>query len=254
MSYLKTKGIVIREVNTGEADKIITVFSRSRGRISVLAKGARRPRSKNSAGAQLFSYCDYVLFSGRDMYSMNSSEVLEPFYEIRNDMIRLTYAAHFMDIVNDIIQENQPASRLMQLLLNSLHMLAKTDKPPELIARIFELRAMTITGYAPYTRGCMICGSDSLDDCSFSFRQCGFICGKETCRETDRFAPELSPGAARAIQHIVQAKMDGLFSFALSQNVLEELGRISKRYIRERLERDYTKLDFLRLIQKDFTQ
>ena len=248
MSYLKTKGIVIREVNTGEADKIITVFSRSKGRISVLAKGARRPRSSNSAGAQFLSYCDYVLFSGRDMYSMNSSEVLEPFYEIRNDMVRLTYAAHFTDIVNDIIQENQPASGLLQLLLNSLHMLAKTDKPPELISRIFELRSLAIAGYAPYTDACMVCGSESLEECSFSFKQCGFICGKEACRETDRFALELSPGAARAIRHIVQAKMDVLFSFGLSQGVLEELGKVTKRYIREQLERDYTKLDFLKLI------
>lgn len=248
MSYLKTKGIVIREVNTGEADKIITVFSRSKGRISVLAKGARRPRSKNSAGAQLLSYCDYVLFSGRDMYSMNSCEVLEPFYEIRNDMVRLTYAAHFMDIVNDIIQENQPAQRMLQLLLNSLHMLAKTDKQPELISRIFELRSLSLMGYAPYSRGCMVCGCDSVEDFYFSFKQCGFICGKPACRETDRFAQNLTPGAARAIQHIVQAKMNDLFSFGLSQNVLDELGRISKRYVRERLERDYTKLDFLKLI------
>ena len=248
MSYLKTKGIVIREVNTGEADKILTVFSRNRGRISVLARGARRPRSKNSAGSQLLSYCDYVLFSGRDMYTMNSSEVLEPFYEIRNDMVRLTYAAHLTDIVNDIIQEEQPASRLLQLLLNSLHMLAKTDKPPELIARIFELRSLAIMGYAPYVGSCMVCGAAPQEGYSFSFRKCGFVCGKDTCRETDRFAVELSPGAARAIQYIVQSKMEGLFSFGLSPNVLEELGRITRRYIRERLEKDYTKLDFLKLI------
>lgn len=248
MSYLKTKGIVIKEVNTGEADKIITVFSKSKGRISVLAKGARRPRSKNSAGAQFLSYCDYVLFSGRDMYSMNSSEVLEPFYEIRNDMVRLTYAAHFMDIVNDIIQENQPASRMLQLLLNSLHMLSKTDKQPELISRIFELRSLAIMGYAPYVKNCVICGSDLLEGFSFSFKQCGFICSKEGCNETDRYSMNITPGAAKAIQYIIHAKMDSIFSFRLSQNVLDELGRISRRYLKERLERDYTKLDFLKLI------
>lgn len=248
MSYLKTKGIVIREVNTGEADKILTVFSRNRGRISVLAKGARRPRSSNSAGSQLLSYCDYVLFSGRDMYTMNSSEVLEPFYEIRNDLERLTYAAHLTDIVNDVIQENQPASKLLQLLLNSLHMLAKTDKPPELIARIFELRCLAIMGYAPYVGSCIECGATPQEGYSFSFRKCGFICARDSCREADRFAVELSPGAARAIQYIVQSRMEGLFSFGLSAGVLEELGRINRRYIRERLEKDYTKLDFLKLI------
>ena len=248
MSYLKTKGLIIREVNTGEADKIVTLFSRNRGRISALAKGARRPRSKLIAGTQFLSYCDYVLFCGRDMYSINSCEVVEPFYEIRNDMIRLTYAAHFVDIINDAIQENQPSPRVLQLLLNSLHMLSKTDKEPALIARIFELRFLSIMGFAPFVRGCIICGREDITDVSFSFRKCGFICSNEACTTNDSFALELSQGAVRAIQHIVHSKFEDLFSFKLSAQVLAELGGVTKRYLRERLEKDYTKLDFLKEI------
>lgn len=246
MSYLKTKGLIIREVNTGEADKIVTIFSGNRGKISALAKGARRPRSKLVAGTQFLSYSDYVLFSGREMYSINSCEVVEPFYEIRNDMIRLTYAVHFIDIVTDVIQENQPAQRVLQLLLNSLHMLSKTVKEPELIARIFELRFLSIMGYAPFVRGCIICGREDFAVTSFSFRKCGFICNDEVCTTNDSFAMELSPGAAKAIQYIVHSKADELFSFNLSSQVLEELGRVTKRYMRERLEKDYNKLDFLK--------
>ncbi len=248
MSYLKTKGLIIREVNTGEADKIVTIFSRNRGRISALAKGARRPRSKLVAGTQFLSYCDYLLFSGREMYSINSCEVLEPFYEIRNDMIRLTYAAHFVDIINDVVQENQPSPRVLQLLLNSLHMLSKTDKEPELIARIFELRFLSIMGFAPFVRGCMICGREENAGISFSFKKCGFICNNEVCSTNDLYAQELSQGAAKAIQHIIHSKIDDLFSFKLSAQVLDELGKVAKRYLRERLEKDYTKLDFLKNI------
>lgn len=248
MSYLKTKGLIIREVNTGEADKIVTIFTRNRGKISALAKGARRPRSKLAAGTQFLSYCDYILFSGREMYSINSSEVVEPFYEIRNDMARLTYAAHFVDIISDAVQENQSSPRVLQLFLNSLHMLSKTDKDPELIARIFELRFLSIMGFAPFVRGCIICGREDFSSASFSFKKCGFICSNEACVTNDAFALELSQGAVRAIQHIVHSKADELFSFKLSPQVLEELGKVSKRYLRERLEKDYTKLDFLKEI------
>ena len=248
MSYIKTKGLIIREVNTGEADKIVTIFSRSKGRISAHAKGARRPRSKLVAGTQFLSYCDYLLFCGREMYSINSCEVVEPFYEIRNDMIRLTYAVHFVDIINDVIQENQPSTRVLQLLLYSLHMLSKTDKEPELIARIFELRFLSIMGFAPFVRGCIICGREDFTGVSFSFRKCGFICNNEVCVTNDAFALELSQGAVKAIQHIVYSKADELFSFNLSAQVLDELGRVTKRYLRERLEKDYTKLNFLKEI------
>lgn len=248
MGFLKTRGIVIKEVGTGEADKIITLFSRNRGRISALAKGSKRPKSKLSAASQLMCYGEYVLFTGKDMYSVNSCEVLEPFYEIREDMVKLTYAAHFLDIVQEVIQENQPSPKLLQLLLNSLHILAKTEKQPELVSRVFELRALSTAGYTPHVRGCMLCGLETERAYAFSFTKCGFICDREKCSSEDRFALELSPGAAKALQHIIHARMEELFSFTLSLEVLGELNRISKRYLRERLERDFIKLDFLKCI------
>jgi len=248
MGYVKTLGVVIKEVNTGEADKVITVFSGSCGKISAYARGARRPKSKLASGTQILGYCEYVLFKGRDMYSVNSCDVIEPFYEIRNDVVKLTYAAHFLDIISDMVQENQASNRMLQLLLNSLHMLAKTDKQPELIARIFELRSLSIAGYAPYAKGCIECGDENPDGCSFSFRKCGLLCGREACRESDRYAMELSQGALKALQHIVYSKTKTLFSFSLSPQVLEELDRLNRRYMREQLERDFTKLDFLKSI------
>jgi DNA repair protein RecO (recombination protein O) len=248
MGFLKTRGIVVKEVSTGEADKIITIFSRDRGRISALSKGGKRPKSNLAAASQILSYGEYVLYSGKDMYSVNSCEVIEPFYEIRNDMVKLTYAAHFLDIILELIQENQPSPRLLKLLLNSLHMLAKTQKPPELISCIFELRAISIAGYSPHVSSCMSCGQAPEKNYSFSFAKCGFLCDREKCSEEDRASVLLSHGASRAIQHIICAPMGELFGFGLSPEVLEELARITRRYLRERLERDFTKLDFLKSI------
>lgn len=248
MAFIKTRGIIIKEVSTGEADKIVTIFTRNRGRVSALAKGGKRPKSQISAGSQVLCYGEYILYSGKELYSINSCEVLEPFYEIRNDMEKLTYAAHFIDIVMEIIQENQPAPKLLQLLLNSLHMLTKTTKQPELISRIFELRSMSIAGYAPFIHQCMNCGLEQEKLYSFSFSKCGFLCDRENCNSEDPFSVLLTPSASKAMQHIVYARMDELFGFGLSAEVLEELGRITKRYLRERLERDFTKLDFLKNI------
>ncbi len=248
MSYVKVKGLVIKEVNTGEADKILTIFTRQRGKITASARGARRQRSKYAAGTQLLSYNDYVLFSGKDMYSINSSEVIESFYEIRNDIVKLTYAAHFLDIISDTLQENQPAPKALQLLLNTLHILAKTERDPALAAVIFEMRLLAISGYAPSLSGCCVCGNESEERYGFSFKNCGLICSKASCEAQDVFSKELSPGAVRALRHIIYCKPEELFSFSLSPQVLEELGRISRRYLKERLEKDYTKLDMLKSI------
>ncbi len=248
MGFLKTRGIVVKEVSTGEADKIITLFTGNQGRISALSRGGKRPKSQLSAGSQILCYGEYMLYSGKEMYSVNSCDVIEPFYEIRNDMVKLTYAAHFMDIILELIQENQPSARLLKLLLNTLHMLAKTQKPPELVCAIFELKAVSIAGYAPHVNSCMSCGEAPENNYSFSFSKCGFLCDREECSGEDRLSILLSPGASRAIQHIVYAPMDELFSFGLSEEVLDELGRITRKYMRERLERDFNKLDFLKSI------
>lgn len=244
MGFIKTKGIVIKEVNTGEADKIVTIFSRNHGKISGYAKGARRTKSKFVAGVQFLSYSDFVLFKGKDIYSINSCEVLEPFYEIRNDIERLTYSAHMVEILNDVIQEDQPAVKVLQLFLNTLHMLSKTDKAPELLTRIFEIRMLSILGYAPDVQCCMSCGNEELMGVLFSFKKCGFICCE--CKTLDQQAIKLSVGAAKAIRHIVRAKIKELFCFDLSQDVLDELSRVSRRYLKDRLERDYKKLEFLK--------
>jgi len=248
MSYLRTKGIVIKEVNTGEADKIISIFSIKNGKLTAAARGSRRPKSRLAASTQFLCYSDFMLYKGKDMYQVNSGDVIEPFYSIRNDIVKLTYSAHMVDIINDVVQENQPSVRVLQLFLNSLHMLANTDRPPDLITRIFELRLLSIIGYAPTVNCCAVCGSNSMEKVSFSFRNCGFLCGREECISRDRFAVQLSSGAAKAIYHIVHSKPENLFSFNLSQEVLDELGRVVKRYLRERLEKDYNKLDFLKTL------
>lgn len=244
MSYLKTKGIVIREVKTGESDKIITVFSKNEGKINCHAKAARRTKSSLIAGTQLLCYSDLVLFKGKEMYSLNSCDVIESFYQIRNDVIKLTYAAHLIDIINDAVQEGQPSSRLLRLFLNTLHMLAYREKSPELLIRIFEIRLLSILGYTPYVDGCMNCGSRESNRYFFNFDKCGLICPE--CLKGDPFPMELSAGVAKAVYYIIHARLEELFSFELSPAALEELGRLSSRYLRERLERNYTKLEFLK--------
>ncbi|HOJ12736.1 MAG TPA: DNA repair protein RecO [Clostridiales bacterium] len=251
MGYIKTQGLVIKEVNTGEADKIITILSKEYGKMSIIAKGARRARSRFTACTQFLCYSEFLLFEGREIHTINSCEVIESFSEVGNDLIKLTYAAHIVDLIYDTVQEEQPADKTLKLLLNTLYYLIKTDRSPELITRIFELRYLCILGYAPYVKGCMNCSKDGLENLEnllFSFRKCGFICNSQNCFSADPYALKISSGTARAIYYIVYSHMDKLFNFELAPIVLKELGYIIDRYLKERLEKKYDKLNFLKNI------
>lgn len=244
MGFIKTNGVIIKEVNTGEADKVVTILTKSHGKVSGYAKGARRPKSPLVAGSQFLCYSDFVFYKGKDIYNISSCDVVEAFYEIRNDIVKLTYSAHMADIIYDVIQEEQPAGRVLQLFLNSLYMLAKTDKNPELISRIFEIRILSILGYAPYVRGCTECGSNEISNMSFSFLKCGFLC--RNCSISDGGSIRIMNGTAQTLKHIVHAPIKELFNFNVSEDVLNDLYRVSKRYLKDRLEKDYTKLEFLK--------
>jgi DNA repair protein RecO (recombination protein O) len=246
MGYIKTEGLVIKEVNTGEADKIVTILSGEYGKMSIIARGARRPRSRFTACTQFLCYSKFLLFRGREIHTINSCEVIESFSEVGNDLIKLTYASHIVDIIYDTVQEEQPANKTLKLLLNTLYYLIKTDRSPELITRIFELRYLCILGYAPYVKGCMNCSNDELENVLFSFKKCGFVCNNQDCLSSDPYALKVSLGTAKAMYYIVYSGMNKLFNFDLSPTVLKELGHIIDRYLKERLEKDYNKLKFLR--------
>ncbi len=246
MGFIRTKGIVIKEVETGEADAYVTIFTDVLGKISIYVRGLKRVKSRFTAPAQLLCYSEFVLFQNRGRFSINSAEVIEPFYNLRNDVVTLTYASHFLEIINDVVQEDQPMPELLRLFLNCLHMLSRPDKDPLLISSVFELKTLSMLGYAPGLNNCVICGSKISTGTAFSFIKCGLICDSRKCREADKFAADITDDAANVLKYIINSRMEDLFKFGSSPNVLAELRYLLKRYMRERLEKDYKKLDFLR--------
>lgn len=243
MGILRVKGIVIKEVHTEEADKIITIYAKDKGKISAYAKGARRPRSRLIAGTQLFCYSEFILFTGREIYNISSCELIEPFYGIRDDMNKLTYAAYILSLVEDVLQENQSLNKVLKLFLNALYLLSDSDKSPELIARIFELRFISILGYTPVIGTCVSCNNQCTGEL-FSYKLGGSIC--QHCSNKDMSCISISAGTVKALEHIIKSSKNELFSFGVSPMVLKELEIVNRNYLKDKLEKDYNKLDFLK--------
>lgn len=246
MAYFKIKGIVIAENTSGDGDKILTILTNQKGKINCYAKGAKRNKSALLGGTQLLCYSDFVMYQGSELYSIYSCEVIESFYELRQDIIKLTYAAHLLEVLNDAIWENQPSNRVVKLVLNTLFMIAKEKKSAELCIRIFEFRLMKIIGYEPYINACISCGKNEYEEIYFNFLKCGFQCSN--CKNTG--AVKILFSTAKAIYHIISSPIENIFNFEIDDIVLKELASISSRYIRERLEKDYKKLDYIKLIEK----
>lgn len=245
MKIVKIQGIIIKEVNTGEADKIVTIFTKKLGKIQAVARGARRPNSRLIAGSQLLCYSDFVLQKGKEMYEMKSCEVIESFYNIRYYLDKLTYASHMVDLVTEVSEENLSYPKVLQLFLNTLYVLSTKDKNPELLIRIFEIRLMSIVGFEPQVIECLGCKKVDTQ-IYFSAKMGGIICSE--CRNLDKSAIKISESTLNTIRFIIYCEMNKLFSFDVGDNVLDELKKVSQEFYKVNINKHFQKLEFLKTL------
>ena len=235
MKLLKTKGLIIAEKVVADFDKIVTILTPN-GKIEAAAKGSRRPKSLLMAATQFLCFGEYLLYKSSGNYSINSCEVIEVFYNIRTELDKLKYASNITKIINDVTTENQNSYRVLQLYLNTLYVISKTDKDLKLINSIFRLRLISQIGFRPTIDECKICKKkEELN--YFSFKDNGFKC--KICGKLDKGAIEITPTTKDAIRYIILADSKKIYSFDVPEESVKELEIISKIYLEDKLERKY---------------
>jgi len=188
------------------------------------------------AGTQFLCFGEYILYKGSDIYSMNSCDTIEVFYNIRTDLDKLKYAVYITKIINDVTTENQNNYKILQLYLNTLYTISNTDKDLNFIISIFRLRLLAIIGFRPITEECTICKQkENLN--YFSFRESGLKC--TSCAKQDSGVIEISPTTKDAIRYIIMADAKKIFSFNIPDEFIKELEIITKIYLTEKLEKEY---------------
>jgi len=218
--YIETLGVVIKQNDVGEADRALTILTEHCGKIHVWVNGARRARSKYLASSQLFCASKFMIYKFRDTYRINTSEVVEAFFNLRTNLDKLSYAAYLVELTNDGVQEedNEHARDIMRLLLNTLHFISNTEKDSLLMVHIFEIRFLSLIGFRPM----LLEGS----------AEAGFgIC-------------PLSEGAMKAVEHIVSSPLEKIFSFEVESDILKELDRFCKIYVENHMGKEYKVLHF----------
>lgn len=236
MGTIKMSGIIISENNLGDYDKMLTMLTPGLGKISCVAKGARRQRSALLAGTQFLCFGEYLMYKGANTYNINSCETIEVFYKLRTDLDKLNYAVEITKIVKDVTEENQDCYKILQLFLNTLYTLSETDKDAELIMSIFKIKLLCFLGFTPRISECTNCKQkDELQ--YFSLKDNGFKC--KICSKQDKGCLQMSESTASAIKYIVMAPAKKLYSFNLKAESLNELKLIAKLYFNEKLEKQY---------------
>ncbi|MDR1060552.1 MAG: DNA repair protein RecO [Clostridiales bacterium] len=246
MEHETVTGLVAKAVSSRDADRYLTILTAEQGKIECYAKGIRNQKSKLAATAGLLTLGEYKLFRSRDRYILTSGKPIELFYGIRADVARYACAAHMIEIALDVMPPAQQFTEALQTLLNSLHMLAHRGAPPEFVARVFEIRILALSGFAPMLDRCSACGRPLADGERrfFSMYGYGLICGGESClAAAGKNAMPISGGAVKALAHVAECEPGDIFRFKLSDGVLRELSAAVPEYMKHHFGKAYERLD-----------
>jgi len=157
MAVYKSKGIVLRSIRYGEADRILDLYTRDAGLVSAIAKGIRRTRSRFGARLEPLSCVDFVAYQGRTLHTVTQAEVLRSFHGVRESLARFEAAAGMVRTVRALSGGDEADRRVFNLIFHGLDSLESRDAGFGAVEAAFSLKLSILAGYAPQLDACMGC-------------------------------------------------------------------------------------------------
>lgn len=231
MKLIKVKGIVIREVTYKDNDKIITILTDSLGKVSAIAKGAKKTNSSFLASSQFLVYSEFVLYQNTGYFYLNSASVINTFYNLRIDFDKLQTVFEMTKLINSVTDENQDCDKILKLFLNTIYVLDKYEKDIKLVVNTFKIKLFSLLGFAPRQDKCSHCSKSLLDDTEgfvyYDYIDNIFLC--EECKNTveKKRIIRINKATYNAIFYIIRVEIKKIFSFELkSYDDLELVGQV----------------------------
>ncbi|MBQ9009729.1 MAG: DNA repair protein RecO [Clostridia bacterium] len=180
MGQFKTNAIVIGRTDYRDHDRMLTLFSPDRGRLEVLARRAKSPKSPLLSASELFCSGEYVLYSSGEHTSVVSCQVTDAFYPLREDYERLSHGTLMLEMCRVVVQPEQPEQRFFLHFLRSLAHLAYGSASPRSVTAVFMAGLLSLNGFRPAVRKCTCCGNALIPGegmtYGFSLTRGGILC------------------------------------------------------------------------------
>ena len=249
MRTYAASGVVLRRIDLGEKDRILTVYTRELGKVSCVAKGSRRPGSKLGGASEPFTYSKMFLSKGRDLDVLTQADIKESFPNVKNAVRTVAYGVYMLELVNHFVDERQPNPDLFDTLLSSMYVL-ESGTDPEIAARHFELNVLSILGYEPQFEGCVRCGKQiGREKVAFSPSLGGIVCAN--CGVPPNDAIWVPGAAASYVRALLRAEPQKLKEMKIPKPARRDLARMLKWHIRYRLERELKSAEFVEVVGKE---
>ena len=210
---VRVTGMVLEVSPVGETDRRVVLLTKERGKISAFARGARKQGSRLMAATNPFCFGEFILYEGTNSYSLSEAVIRNYFEDMRMHFEEACYGMYFLELMDYYTRENNDEREMLLLLYQSLRALLHAAYDNRLVRYIFEIKAVVLNGEYP-----------------------GLPKNKDY-EESTRYA----------LQYIADSSVEKLYSFKVSDEVLQELEEIAGIYQRRFVDRKMKSLEILEI-------
>jgi DNA repair protein RecO (recombination protein O) len=245
----KTEGIVLKSMEYEEADKIVTIYTKDYGKITAIAKGVRKTKSKFGSSLEILTHSIFLIYKGRNIDIVSQTEILESFFSTSKEVIKFAFAANCVEMVNKLTEEREINIGLFNLLKEVLHYLRETNDP-KLLTLSFKWQTMSILGYRPSLNYCCRCNKSVEDqkEMYFNVKEGGLVCNncivkdKEGCVKVSLYFNKL-------VRKILITPSSTISNATIPDNKMKELEKITNIYIGYHSEKSFKTDEFLKSLK-----
>jgi DNA repair protein RecO (recombination protein O) len=243
LGLYKTEAVVLRARDLGEADRILTLYSREYGKLDAVAKGVKKMRSKMGGSAQPLTYSSFLLYRGCSLDTVTGCEPKEMFAGIRENLTSWAYGTYMMELLSCILPQRVAQESVFALLLTGLHLLA-SGPDPELSVRFWEVHLLRLLGYQPELEYCAACRQKiRTAELAFSARLGGIVCSH--CAGLDPTAFRVKGGEIAIWRRLLQLDSRHLFRLKPNADTRQRLAGLLQYYLQYHLEKRLKSTDFI---------
>lgn len=249
---LKVEGIVLRHREWGEADRMLTLFTRELGKVQALAKGVRKPRSRKAGHVEPFSRATLLLARGRSFFILTQAEAVDVHPALREDLMLLGYASYVVELLDRFTRDEEQQNHLYRLLAHTLARINRGDDP-YLVMHYYELHLLDFVGFRPQLVTCAQCRVEIRpEEQFFSASRGGALC--PNCGRASREVRPISMQALKYMRHFQRSKYQDAAQAQIPAAIHAEIERIMYYYLTYVLERGLNSPAFLRHMRNSKNQ
>ena len=222
MALVKTKGVIIKVQDYKENDKLLWMYTEELGKVTCIAKGAKRSKSQLLSVTLPLCFGEYLLFKGKNLYNLQEGKIINSFQGLLNNLEKLTYSSYLCELIDICVENDEVNSALFKEFMICLYLLSTDALDYELLVRAFELRLLEATGYNLELDRCCICKKKISVADYISLSHYGGVC--DECNKEYGFF--ISKPAYNALRFLKNTSMDKVYRLNVNDEIKKQMERV----------------------------